>query len=311
MDVRETGSGSGQQGDDRRKPRVSPLRQRMIQDMELAGLTQATQRTYINAVCAIQKKTGRRPDQLTEKEVYQYILWLSEESGLARGTFITRVYGLKFFFYRCLNLNWPLFTTKKIRLPRQSRLPVALTQEECRRLFAGFRKPVYRLCALAMYTLGLRISEATGLKTESILASQMLVRIVGKRNRERAIPLPPSLLHELRRFWCTHRHPSWIFPSAQRNGPLYRKSVYRAFHSARSRAGLPERVTPHALRHSFATHLLESGVDLRTVQILMGHACITSTQIYTHLTQPMRLDLRQRLDGFFTSACRKGGAHDR
>lgn len=311
MDVRETGSGCRQQGDDRRKPRISPLRHRMIQDMELAGLAPATQRAYINAVCALQKKTGRRPDQLTEKEVYKHILWLSEESGLARGTFITHVYGLKFFFHRCLNVDWSLFTKKKIGLPRQSRLPVALSQEECRRLFAGFRKPVYRLCALAMYTLGLRISEATGLKTESILASQMLVRIVGKRNRERAIPLPPSLLQALRRFWCTHRHPTWIFPNAKRNGPLYRKGMYRAFHSARSQAGLPVRVTPHALRHSFATHLLESRVDLRTVQILLGHASITSTQIYTHLTQPMRLDLQQRLDGFFRNAAQKGGAHER
>lgn len=311
MEVRETGSGVGREGDGQGQPHVSPLRQRMIQDMELAGLTKGTQRTYINAVCALQKKMGRRPDQLTEKEVYQYILWLREESGKARGTFITHAYGLKFFFYRSLNLDWPLFTKKKIRLPRQSRLPVALTQEECRRLFAGFKKPVYRFCALAMYTLGLRISEATGLKTENLLAAQMLVRIVGKRNRERAIPLPPSLLHALRRFWCTHRHPTWIFPNAQRNGPLYRKSMYRAFHSARSCAGLPERVTPHALRHSFATHLLESGVDLRTVQILLGHACITSTQIYTHLTQPMRLDLQQRLDGFFRNASQKGGAHDR
>lgn len=311
MDERKTGSGSEHQGDDRRKPRISPLRQRMIQDMELAGLSKATQRTYINAVCALQKRTGRRPDRLTEKEVYRYILWLREGSGKARGTFITHMYGLKFFFDRCLNVEWPLFTKKKIGLPRQSRLPVALTQEECRRLFDGFKKPVYRLCALAMYTLGLRISEATGLKTENLLASQRLVRIVGKRNRERAVPLPPSLLLALRRFWCTHRHPTWIFPNAQRNGPLCRKSVYRAFHSARAQAGLPERVTPHSLRHSFATHLLESGVDLRTVQILMGHASITSTQIYTHLTQPMRLDLQQRLDGLFKDASQKGGAHDR
>jgi len=311
MDVRRTGSGSGSQGDDRRKPRVSPLRQRMIQDMELAGLTPATQRTYINAVCALQKKTGCRPDRLTEKEVYRYILWMREESGMAKGTFVTQLHGLKFFFYRCLNFNWPLFTTKKIRLPRQSRLPVALTQEECQRLFAGFRKPVYRFCSLAMYTLGLRISEATDLKAENILASQMLVRIVGKRNRERAIPLPPSFLHALRRFWCTHRHPIWIFPNAKRTGPLYHKTLYRAFHSARSRAGLPVRVTPHALRHSFATHLAESGVDIRSVQILMGHKSITSTQIYTHLTKPMCLDLQQRLDGMFGNASQKGGSHER
>lgn len=314
MEVRETGLGVGRKGDGQAAPRVSPLRQRMIQDMELAGLIHGTQRTYINAVCAIQKKTGRRPDRLTEKEVYRYILWLREESGRARGTFITHFHGLKFFFFRSLNVDWALFTKKKVRLPRQLRLPVVLTPEECRLLLAGFKKPVYRFCALTMYTLGLRISEAIALKPENIIASQMLVRIVGKRNRERALPLPPSFLQALRRFWCTHRHPTCLFLNTTRTGPISRKTMSRAFKSARLRAGLPDRVTPHALRHSFATHLMESGVDTRTVQILLGHASITSTQIYTHLTQPMRLDLQQRLDGLFAYATKenKGGAsHDR
>lgn len=295
----------------RRKPGrppapMSPLRRRMIRDMELSGLTKRTQESYLTAVAAIQKKTGVRPDRLTEKDVHSYILWLREESGFAKGTFLTHYHGLKFFYYRCLSKDWALFTRMRIRQPRQARLPVALSRDECRRLITGIERPVYRLCALASYTLGLRLEEALGLKPKDIVASQMIVRIVGKRNRERAIPLAPSLLQALRAFWCTHRQRDWIFPGKHRNGHITRDSMYKAFNSARARAGLPDRVKLHSLRHSFATHLLESGVDLRTVQILLGHASITSTQIYTHLTQPMRRDLQQRLDDMFGNASQKG-----
>lgn len=311
MDVKQSGPADGAQGTGRPTPRVSPLRRRMIQDMELSGLCKSTQETYITAVAAIQKKTGVRPDRLTEEAVYKYILWLREESGAAKGTFLTHYHGLKFFYYRCLANDWALFTRKRIRLPQKSRLPSVLTREECRQLLAGIDKPVYRLCGLTLYTLGLRLQEGLRLKPENIVASQMLVRIVGKRNRERAIPLPPSLLHSLRAFWRTHRDPLWIFPGTRRTRPISRDSMYAAFHSARQRAGLSDQVKLHSLRHSFATHLLESGVDLRTVQILLGHACISSTQIYTHLTQPMRLDLQQRLEALFGHASTGGSAHGR
>ena len=283
----------------------------MIQDMELAGLSRRTQATYIGAVAAIQEKTGIRPDRLMEDTVRKYILWLREESGIAKGTFITHYHGLKFFYYRCMANNWALFTRKRVRLPMKARLPVVLTREECRQLLAGIETPVYRLCGLTMYTLGLRLEEGIALKPEHIVASQMVVRIVGKRNRERAIPLPPALLCSLRAFWRTHQNRDWIFPGTQRSGHISRNALFAAFKSARQRAGLPEQVSTHALRHSFATHLLESGVDLRTVQILLGHVSITSTQIYTHLTQVMRVDLQQRLDGMFGQASKGGASHDR
>lgn len=277
--------------------------------MELGGLCGRTQESYITAVAAIQKKTGMRPDRLTEEAVYKYILWLREESGVARGTFATHYHGLKFFYYRCLANDWALFTRKRIRLPMKARLPVALTREECQRLLAAIDKPVYRLCGLTMYTLGLRLDEGLHLKPANIIAAQMIVRIVGKRNRERAIPLPPSLLLALRKFWRTHRHPVWIFPREQGDGPITRHSMYAAFKSARQRAGFPDQIKTHSLRHSFATQLLESGVALRTVQLLLGHTCISTTQIYTHLTEAMCLDLRQRLDGLFSRAATGGSAH--
>jgi site-specific recombinase XerD len=283
----------------------------MIQDMELAGLSRRTQETYIGAVAALQKKAGVRPDRLSEQEVYRHILWLREERGVAKGTFLTHFHGLKFFYFRCLGLEWGLFTRKKIRLPQQVRLPVPLSQEECRRLLAAIEKPVYRLCCSTMYALGFRLRDALTLSVRAIDAKSQVVRIVSKRNRERIVPLPDSLLRELRAFWLTHRHPVWLFPNAHGTGPMNRKSLYRAFETARQHAGLGSHIKTHCLRHSFATHLLEAGTDIRIVQMLLGHASIRSTQIYTHLTLAMRSDLRSRLDGMFGQAFPGGLKHDR
>ncbi len=293
-----------------RKKRVSPLRRRMIQDMELAGLSQTTQQIYIGAVVALQQHYQEQPDRLSEKQVYEYILWLRDQKNVAKGTFQANFYGLKFFYYRCLGYDWGLFTKKKVRQPRQKRLPVALAQEECQRLIAAIRKPVYRLCCSAMYALGLRLKDSISLPISAIDSTQMVVRIISKRNRERIVPLPESLLFGMRAFWKTHRHEQWLFPNMSGSNHLCRKSLYRAFNSARDTVGLGLEIKTHCLRHSFATHLLESGVDIRIVQMLLGHASIQSTQIYTHLTQAMRSDLRKRLDDMYGSVSSGGQSNE-
>jgi site-specific recombinase XerD len=283
----------------------------MIQDMSLAELTPRTQDTYIRAVAALQAHYGIRPDHLTEKQVYAYVLWMRDERGVAKGTLQTHFHGLKFFYFRCLGYDWALFTRKKVRLPRQKRLPSALPPEDCRRLIAAIDKPVYRLCASTMYTLGLRIAEAISFAVDAIDSKNMTVRLIGKRNKERILPLPESLLLAWRAFWKTHRHPLWLFPNRTGSNHLSRKSFYRAFRSARERARFGPQFTPHCLRHGFATQLLESGLDIRTVQILLGHASIRSTQIYTHLTEARRSELQERLDELFASVLPGGLSHDR
>jgi integrase/recombinase XerD len=290
---------------------ISPLRTAMIRDMELAGLTAKTQEVYIGAVCAMQTRLGIRPDRATERQVEGYIRWMREESGMARGTFQTHFHGIKFLLHRSLGREWGIFTRKKVRLPRQHRLPVALTEEEIQRLLAEIRRPRYLLCASTMYALGLRISEAIALPITAIDSKQMVVRVIGKRNRERIVPLPEALLHRLRAWWSTHRDPLWLFPNESGTGPLINKSFRRAFASARQRAGLAAEIKPHSLRHSFATRLLEHGVDVRIVQMLLGHASIRSTEIYTHLTTAMRHDLQQRIADLFTSAIPGGKTHGR
>ena len=287
----------------------SPLRQRMIRDMELAGLTGNTQQCYLRAVVALQRHTHTRPDRLTEEQVYQYVLWLRDTKGVPKGTFQPHWHGIKFFYYRTLGVDWPLFTRKKVRQPRRQRLPQAIAWDDGRRLIAQIRQPGYRLCCSFMLALGLRISDALNLTVQAIDSTNMIVRVIGKGNKERILPLPPALLRELRAYWPSHRNPHLLFPNRKGTAPFCEKSLRRAFNDARDRLGISNRITPHSMRHGFATHLLEQGADIRIVQMFLGHARLASTQIYTHLTVPMRDDLRVRLDGMFDDVFAGGPTH--
>ena len=292
------------------KKQISPLRQRMIRDMELAGYTQGTQQSYIGAVVKLQDHYTIRPDKLTEKQVLQYIFWLRDEKKVAKGTFQTNWAGIKFFYYHTLGVDWPLVTRKKVRQPLCKRLPVPIAWEDGHRLIAALQKPGYQLCCSFMLALGLRIGDVVALTINSIDATQMLVRVIGKRNKERVVPLPQTLLVALRRFWLTHRHRRLLFPNRRGTAPLCEKSLRHAFNQARDTLGIPKNIKPHSLRHGFATHLLEKGVDIRIVQILLGHASLRSTEIYTHLTKPMCDTLRHQLDRMFADLFTQGGSHD-
>jgi len=292
------------------RPKVSPLRQRFIRDMDLAGLADNTQKAYITVIVKIQEHCHSRPDKLTEAQVQQYLFWLRDEKKVPKGTFQTQWSGLKFFYYRCLCVDWSLFTRKKVRKPKRQRLPVPIAWDDGHRLIATLQKPSYRLCCSLMLVLGLRIGDVLPLTVASIDSTQMIVRVIGKRNKERILPLPETLLLALRRFWTTHRHPKWLFPNQKGTAPLCERSLRDAFNQARDSLGLSKNITPHSLRHGFATHLLEKGVDIRIVQMLLGHASLNTTQIYTHLTRPMQQTLRHQLNGMFTGLFTEGGGHE-
>ena len=147
-----------------------------------------------------------------------------------------------------------------------------------------------------MYACGLRISEAAGLEVTAIDGKNGLIRVVGKGNKERCVPLPAPVLAELRRLWKAHRNGRWLCPNPRGDAPITRSALGLTFRKVLAETGIKSRVTPHSLRHSYATRLLESGVELRIVQILLGHASIGSTAQYTHLTEPTRADLKRLLD---------------
>jgi integrase/recombinase XerD len=189
---------------------------------------------------------------------------------------------------------------KRIASPRQKRLPDALSDDQVRQLLSGIRNPVHKTCLAVMYACGLRISEATTLEVGAVDRANQVLRIIGKGDKERLVPLPQPVLDELGHLWRTHRNRRWLFPNRTGNAPLNNRVLSRTFAAAAGTAGIQPGVTPHALRHSYATRLIENGVDTRIAQVLLGHASIATTAIYTHLTTPTRASLHSLLDRLMT-----------
>lgn len=182
-------------------------------------------------------------------------------------------------------------------------MPDIRSDADCRRLISTLDKPVYRGCFTLQYAYGLRLGETITLPVTAVDSKQMLLRVIGKGNKERALPLTESMLEMLRSVWLTHRSKRWLFPSRRIITHLPYDTARAAFIKARDQCGFDASFRPHSLRHSFATHMLECGVDIRLIQILLGHSSIRSTEIYTHLSEPLREDLRRLLnettDGLF------------
>jgi integrase/recombinase XerD len=171
-----------------------------------------------------------------------------------------------------------------------------LTDAHARRLLGCISKPVHKACLSLMYACGLRIGEAAALEVGAIDGTNLLLRIIGKGDKERFVPLPRPLLDDLRKLWLTHKNPRWLFPNRAGTKPVSRYVLAVTLSAAVRAAGISARATPHSLRHSYATRLIENGVDTAIVQILLGHSKIATTTIYTHLTEPTRASLRRVLD---------------
>lgn len=178
-------------------------------------------------------------------------------------------------------------------------MPDALADRQVRHILSRITNPIYKACGAVIYACGLRAGEATALEIRTIDGPNLQLRIIGKGNKERIVPLPRQVLEDLRKLWKTHRNPRWLFPNKTGTKPIGRGALNRAFSAAALAAGLPGS-TPRSLRHSYATRLLERGVDIRVVQILLGHGSIATTAIYTHLTEPTRASLRRILDRLMT-----------
>ncbi|MGP0054297.1 MAG: tyrosine-type recombinase/integrase [Steroidobacteraceae bacterium] len=175
-----------------------------------------------------------------------------------------------------------------------------MSEDQVRHLLSGIRNPVHKTCLAVMYACGLRISEATTLEVSAIDRANQVLRIIGKGNKERLAPLPQPVLDDLSCLWRAHRNRRWLFPNRHGDAPLNKRMLSDTFASAAVAAGIQRRVTPHSLRHSYATRLIENGVDTRIVQILLGHSSIATTAIYTHLTTPTRASLHSLLDRLMT-----------
>ena len=284
---------------------MTPLRQRMIDDMKLKGLSASTQEGYLNAVRQLAEHYHKRPDQLSEEDLRQYFLYLTNEKKAARSTATIAICGIKFFYEQTLRQQWS--TLQLVRPPRSKKLPVILSRDEVRRALAAVRIPTYRACLATIYACGLRANEGAHLRVENVDSGRMFLHIVqAKGNRDRYVPLPEPTLQMLRAFWKTHRSRPWLFPAPARplrdhgltsgDRPVDRGCLHSAFKRALRHCGISKAAHVHTLRHSYATHLLEAGVNLRIIQEILGHRSARSTQIYTHLTQEIRDAIKESLN---------------
>ena len=275
---------------------MTPLRQRMIEDLKLRGYSARTQEAYVAAVRHLAEHCRKSPDQLAEEELRQYFLYLKDGKKLARASMTIALCGIKFLFEQTLQRQWGLFEI--VRPPREKKLPVVLGREEVRRILAGVRLPVYRVCLTTIYACGLRLMEGARLQVPDVDSARLQLHIHGKGCRDRYVPVPEKLLPLLREHWRTHRSPCWLFPAPTRRGlqhalahaagPVTRSSLQSAFRRALLSSGCHKRAHVHTLRHSYVTHLLEAGVNLRLIQAYLGHGSARTTQLYTHLTREVR-----------------------
>jgi site-specific recombinase XerD len=271
---------------------MTPLRQRLIEDLQLRGFSPRTQEAYVHAVHQLAQHFHKSPDLITDEDLRQYFLHLTQVQHYARATVTIALCGIKFFVEHTLGKT---FTSLALMRPPQThKLPVVLSRQEVWRILSLVRLPVYRVCLITIYACGLRLLEGARLQVSEVDSARRLVHVTGKGQYDRYVPLPETTLTLLRDHWRTHRSPQWLFPAhAQQGtvyrvvaaaGPISRSSLQSAFHRAVRQSGVPKRAHVHTLRHSYATHLLEAGVDLRIIQAYLGHTSPKTTALYTHLT---------------------------
>lgn len=244
---------------------MSALRQKMIEDMQLRGLSARTQESYVGVIRQLAEYYHKPPDQLSEAELRQYFLYLTNEKRAARNTCIQVLSALKFLYRHTLQREWPIL--EFIRPAQEHKLPVILSVEEVRRVLGCLRQPHYRVCLSTIYACGLRLLEGVQVQVRDIDSSRMLLHIRGgKGNKDRYVPLPERTLAQLRGYWRQHRHPQWLFPGQGwgQHGPMNESGVQKAFRAALQQSGIHKAASVHTLRHSYATHLLEAGVRKRT-----------------------------------------------
>jgi integrase/recombinase XerD len=282
---------------------TTSLRQRMTQDLQLAGLSQRTQQAYLRAVRQLADHYHIPPDRLTEAQLRQFFLHLQNDCHFAAASLGIAYSGIKFFYSHTCPRDWP--TLKRLRIPRETRLPDVLSLDEVRQLIAAVRTPHNRTDLQTVYSLGLRLTEALHLQVGDIDSARMMVHVHrGKGAKDRYVPLPSSTLAILRQYWGTHRHPLWLFPATGRDhrqaahadGPMERSSVQGALRRVVRQLGFRKAISIHTLRHSYATHLLEAGVNLRLIQQYLGHSSLQTTMVYLHLTTVSHELARARIE---------------
>lgn len=289
---------------------MNVLRQKMIEDLQLRGLAVRTQESYVQAVRQLAAHYHKSPEQISEEELRQYFLFLKNVKHVSRSTHTLALCAIKFFYEHTLKREW--HTLDFARPAKEKKLPVVLSRQEVGRVLSCVHYARYCVCLTTIYACGLRLLEGVSLQVKDIDGQRKMVHVrQGKGGKDRYVPLPESALEMLRRHWATHRNPTWLFPSVhsfhapgQASQPMHETGVQKAFRAALLESGVQKEATVHTLRHSYATHLLEAGVNLRIIQSYLGHASPETTAIYTHLTSTVNAQASETINDIVASLWR-------
>jgi len=262
---------------------MTSLRKRMIEDLEIRNYSQRTVQTYVAQVAHFAKFFGKSPELLGPDHIRSYQLYLIKEKKVSWSLVNQTVCALRFLYRVTLPKNWSVKHIPYAKKPKK--LPLILSHEELARFFNHVHHPKYRTATMIMYAAGLRLSETLHLLVSDIDSQRMMIHVSqGKGNKDRYAPLSTSLLLHLKAYWKKYKPQEYLFPGKEPKNPLTPSAVQKACVEARKLAGLSKPVSAHTLRHCFATHLLEAGTDLRTIQVILGHKSLSTTSIYLHVT---------------------------
>jgi integrase/recombinase XerD len=262
---------------------MTPLRQRMLEDMQVRNLSPHTQVSYVQQVSQFARHFAKSPEQLGPEEIRTYQVYLTNEKKLAPGSIVIAVSALRFLYTVTLKKDWRVEDV--IPAPKVPQtLPVVLSPDQVIQFLDCVASPKHRTILTTCYAAGLRISEAIALTSQAIDSRRMVIRVEqGKGQKDRYVMLSPKLLEILRDWWCRERPISWLFPGDRPGQHITRSAVEQACEKAHLRSRIPKPVTPHSLRHAFAVHLLEAGTDVRTIQLLLGHRSLATTARYLRI----------------------------
>ena len=274
---------------------MTALRQRMIEDLKIRNYSPRTIKAYVHCVAAFAKYFGKSPDILGPEHIREYQVFLVEKKKASWALFNQTVCALRFFYNSTLGKGW---VVEHLRHPRgQQKLPTVLSLPEVKRLLDVVKSLKHRAILSSLYAAGLRVSEVCALRVRDIDSDRMVIHLrLAKGAKDRIVMLSPRLLGLLREYWKECRPKEWLFPGQDLTVPMQENSVRRLCKRAAQKAGISKDVHPHTLRHCFATHLLERGVDLRRIQLLLGHRSLKTTSVYLHVaadvvqTTPSPLD---------------------
>lgn len=268
---------------------MTHLRKMMLEELERRNYSESTTRSYLHTIEDFAQHFDRPPDQMGPEQIREYLAYLFRERKLSGNTVNQRVGALRFFYIKTLKQTWSIEETP---YPKKAiHLPVILSQDEVARLIAAADTPFHHTILMTLYATGVRRSELTHLKIADIDSQRMVIHVQGGKGRkDRDLMLSPNLLEEFRQHYrrLTRKPATWLFPGGRwhtADYPIDAKVVWYACRQAGQRAGIEKKLHPHTLRHCFATHLLEAGTDLRTIQILLGHHDLRETTVYLHVSQ--------------------------